>query len=264
MTTLLNELCTELNAAFDRYDNKHDVRTKLNSVYVPRIKTRINGAISAYRLISDLPSDIKSLETKFWGFLPFVKDPIRDLKEELENILSKGQYQPLNALEAEGVELRTERIALRQENQELRERLGKVEQDIQSQKEHLSALNVSSVSNQDVELSDAQLRSEVEQSVKAEIESLRLQLLEARRGNRELAGQNKRLEFRCESYQKEISQMIVDKDRCEQDLGKAQAEVVMLTKENNRLKRLLEAKKKQSPTYFESYQDNHSNSYSKK
>jgi hypothetical protein len=120
MTTLLHELCTELNAAFDRYDRINDVGMKLNSVYVPRIKTKINGAISAYRLINDLPFDIKRLETKFWSFLPFVKDPIRDLKGELENILSKEQYQPLNALEAEGVELRTEGIELRRENQNLR------------------------------------------------------------------------------------------------------------------------------------------------
>jgi predicted nuclease with TOPRIM domain len=99
--------------------------------------------------------------------------------------------------------------------------------------------------------------------VKAEIEGLRVQLLEAQDSNKALAIENKRLEFKGESYQKQIGQMIIDKHRCEQELGKAKAEVAKLTKENRRLKQLLEAKKKQNPTYYEKFQDTPSNQYSK-
>jgi predicted nuclease with TOPRIM domain len=100
---------------------------------------------------------------------------------------------------------------------------------------HAASLeNVLNISNgEDIEKTlEAQLRAEVEQEVKEEIEVLRRKLLESQETNGKLAQNNKRLEIKCESYQKQIRQVTTD-------LATAEGRISQLTEENIRLKKLL-------------------------
>jgi chromosome segregation ATPase len=225
MTILLNQLINELNTPLNRYDRGNSISTVNNTRCVTELKRRMNEATSAYQLIQGLQLEIKNLEAKFWSFLPFVVDPIRELKVELERILSQRQYQLLSALETEVVELQ-------RENQVLKERIVAMEQAHHSHRPSSSG-NVSVVSNSDdIETLETQLRAEVEQEVKEEIETLRKKLLETQETNNKLAQNNKRLEIKCETYQKQTRE-------ARSDLVTAEGRISELTEENIRLKKLL-------------------------
>lgn len=262
MTTLLKQLRTELNVVFDRYDQMQHVTTVQNAEYIANIKNKIKTATSAFKLIAELPTEIKKLDTKFWSFLAFVDDPVRDLKEGIEKVLKQKKYQRQNVLEVESAELQ-------EANYLLQQRLTSLEQMIERKYSLSRPVNNSdTIPDQTAQDElEACLRAEIEQEVSQEVEDLKQQLLRERQ-------ETKRWQLKCDVYQKQTHTTIKEKDACQQKLtdtetkltategklSQAETEIARLTQENQRLKQLLDAKQKNPFSNAAKSEDKPSNS----
>lgn len=247
MRTLLQQLQDDLNKCFTKYDESKHVPLVQNAECIAWIKAAIDEATCAFILIKTLPDEIKKLDTKFWGFLPFVDDPIRDLQEDLQKVLKQRKYAESNVLQIESIELRSE-------NAELTKRILALEKTVESQKS--PALNPSSIFagiNTD-QISEeelvAQIRIEVEQEVKAEVEELR-------KLNQRLQEEGKRLTLKCDAFKKQTAAAVLAKEETQQllsttqqelattkdSLKTAQAEIMRLAEENRLLRQRLQPSK---------------------
>lgn len=250
MKTLLQQLQDDLNKCFAKYEDSKDIPLVQNAECIAWLKTAIGEATCAFVLIKTLPDEINKLDTKFWSFLPFVDDSVRDLKENLQKILNLKKYMEKSVLQVESIELRSE-------NAELNKRIAALEKTVDGQK--LSALkppsifagiNTDQIPEEDLA---AQIRAEVEQEVKAEVEELRKQ-------NHRLQEEGKRLTLKCDAFKKQTASAVVAKEQVEQQLANtqhelsttkdslrnAQAEIMRLAEENRMLRQRLNPEKNKS------------------
>lgn len=186
--TILEILKNELKPCFEKYLSLGHVTLRKNAELLEQLQGIMNEAISATALIQAMPDKIELLETRAFGFLPFVDDPIRDLKKGLLEILKKEKYSFITVL-----------IIEKDETERANAKLAKVVADLQAKIE------------EKIE------KSAPENSKRFQEMSQKIDTLVSRID--ELDQTNRTLSTKCEFYKEQMETVVAENEQSKQQVA---------------------------------------------
>ncbi len=214
--SLENNFKNDLTMLLNQYEKDNDAISVEEAQAITSIRIWIAEINSLIKIRQDILNLTERLTSKFFAFLPFVFD----LKKELRNFLNEPQYSLMQIVTYEAT-------VLREENIQLKSKLGQLESV--SQHNHVYQSATDNVLSQRIALLEKDF-FQSNQLLRNENKQLLLQLNQAQHKNSQLLESIDKLQTKVVNAEARVA-------RLENDLKDKQMEIERLRAENTLLKK---------------------------